>query len=97
MTMLPKSLIAPLQDHLRIVERTHEEDLARGFGAVYLPYALERKYPNAKREWIWQYVFPSRRCRWTPAAASCAATTCTRAACKKPCGQRPGRRKFPRR
>ena len=60
-TMLPESLVAPLQDHLRIVERTHEEDLTRGFGAVYLPYALERKYPNANREWIWQYVFPSRR------------------------------------
>ena len=60
-TMLPESLVAPLQDHLRSVERLHEEDLARGFGAVYLPYALERKYPNANREWIWQYVFPSQR------------------------------------
>ena len=60
-TMLPESLVAPLQDHLRSVERLHQEDLDRGFGAVYLPYALERKYPNANREWIWQYVFPSRR------------------------------------
>ena len=60
-TMLPESLVAPLQDHLRFVERLHQEDLAKGFGAVYLPYALERKYPNANREWIWQYVFPSRR------------------------------------
>ena len=60
-TMLPESLVVLLQDHLRIVERTHEEDLTRGFGAVYLPYALERKYPNANREWIWQYVFPSQR------------------------------------
>ncbi len=60
-TMLPESLVAPLQDHLRSVKRLHEEDLVRGFGAVYLPYALERKYPNANREWIWQYVFPSRR------------------------------------
>lgn len=51
-TMLPESLVAPLQDHLRSVERLHEEDLARGFGAVYLPYALERKYPNANREWM---------------------------------------------
>ncbi len=38
----------------------HEQDLAAGYGAVYLPYALERKYPNAAREWGWQYVFPSR-------------------------------------
>jgi hypothetical protein len=50
--MLPESLVAPLQDHLRSVERLHEEDLARGFGAVCLPYALERKYPNANREWM---------------------------------------------
>jgi len=60
-TMLPETLIVPLQDHLRIVKRTHEEDLAQGHGAVYLPHALERKYPNANREWIWQYVFPSTR------------------------------------
>ena len=39
----------------------HEHDMKRGFGAVYLPYALERKYPNAEREWGWQYVFPSGR------------------------------------
>jgi integron integrase len=60
-TILPESLIVPLQDHLRIVKRTHEEDLAKGYGAVYLPYALERKYPNANREWIWQYIFPAGR------------------------------------
>ncbi len=60
-TMLPESLIAPLQKHLQYVKRLHEEDLAKGYGAVYLPYALERKYPNAEREWIWQYVFPSER------------------------------------
>jgi hypothetical protein len=59
-TILPESLIVPLQDHLRIVKRTHE-DLAKGYGAVYLPYALERKYPNANREWVWQYVFPAGR------------------------------------
>jgi hypothetical protein len=51
-TMLPESLVALLQDHLQSVGRLHEEDLARGFGAVYLPYALERKYPNANREWM---------------------------------------------
>ena len=38
----------------------HAEDLGRGFGSVYLPYALERKYPNASREWGWQWVFPAR-------------------------------------
>jgi integrase len=60
-TMLPESLVVPLQDHLRIVQRTHEEDLAKGHGAVYLPYALERKYPNANKERNWQYVFPANR------------------------------------
>jgi integron integrase len=58
-TMLPESLIAPLQEYLQRVKRLHEEDLAKDHGTVYLPYALERKYPNANREWIWQYVFPS--------------------------------------
>ncbi len=58
-TMLPDSVIAPLREHLQRVKRLHEEDLAKGLGSVYLPDALERKYPNASREWLWQYVFPS--------------------------------------
>jgi integron integrase len=60
-TMLPESLIAPLQEHLKRVKLLHEQDLAAGYGQVYLPYALDRKYPNACREWGWQYVFPSDR------------------------------------
>jgi integron integrase len=60
-TMLPASLVLPLKEHLQRVKRLHEKDLARGYGSVYLPFALERKYPNANREWIWQYVFPSAR------------------------------------
>lgn len=58
-TMLPSSVAAELQDHLVGVQRQHQRDLSRGFGAVHLPFALERKYPNANREWIWQYVFPA--------------------------------------
>ena len=42
------------------VRRLHEQDLAGGFGDVYLPFALARKYPKAGRSWPWQYVFPSR-------------------------------------
>lgn len=61
LTILPASLIEPLQDHLRVVKRLHTEELAHGNGTVYLPFALERKYPNASREWIWQYVFPADR------------------------------------
>jgi integron integrase len=60
-TMLPETLIAPLQEHLARVKQLHTKDLAEGYGAVYLPYALEHKYPNANREWGWQYVFPGKR------------------------------------
>ncbi len=58
-TILPDSLIEPLKIHLQQVRHTHEIDLSKGFGSVYLPFALERKYPNADKEWIWQYVFPA--------------------------------------
>ncbi|RMD59574.1 integron integrase [Candidatus Parcubacteria bacterium] len=58
-TILPESLVQPLQEHLKRVKLIHEQDLDHGYGTVYLPYALERKYPNANREWIWQYVFPA--------------------------------------
>lgn len=59
-TMLPEAVIAPLKMHLVKVKALHDEDLAQGFGEVYLPFALDKKYPNAGREWGWQYVFPSR-------------------------------------
>lgn len=59
-TMLPEHVVAPLQEHLARVQQVHAADLAAGYGAVYLPYALERKYPNANREWGWQYVFPAK-------------------------------------
>lgn len=58
-TMLPDSVILPLREHLNQVKLMHERDLKAGFGSVYLPFALERKYPNAHKEWLWQYVFPA--------------------------------------
>ncbi|MBL8529794.1 MAG: integron integrase [Burkholderiales bacterium] len=58
-TMLPDGLVEPLRNYLPRVRRLHERDLAAGFGEAALPYALARKYPNAGREWAWQYVFPS--------------------------------------
>ncbi|MCC6213093.1 MAG: integron integrase [Burkholderiales bacterium] len=58
-TMLPVALAPSLTEHLKRVKALHEQDLAAGRGAVYLPYALERKYPGAARDWGWQYVFPS--------------------------------------
>jgi integron integrase len=58
---LPDELIVPLKRHLQSVKLFHDKDLRDGFGEVYLPYALARKYPAAARQWTWQYVFPSRR------------------------------------
>ncbi|MDA8137367.1 MAG: integron integrase [Desulfobacteraceae bacterium] len=58
-TMLPEIVIEPLKRHMQKVKHAHDKDLSEGFGMVYLPYALERKYPNANREWGWQYVFPA--------------------------------------
>ena len=60
-TLLPDKLIQPMQTQLERVKVLHQQDLQQGFGAVYLPYALERKYPNANREWAWQYVFPANK------------------------------------
>ncbi len=59
-TMLSARLHDPLARHLEAVQRLHEKDLREGFGSVYLPHALARKYPEAARSREWQYVFPSR-------------------------------------
>ncbi len=56
---LADGLLVPLRRHLESVHLLHDKDLADGRGCVYLPFALERKYPNAPRQWHWQYVFPS--------------------------------------
>lgn len=58
-TMLPENLVQPLQAHLGKVRMLHRRDLAEGYGEVWLPHALARKYPRAAREWGWQLVFPS--------------------------------------
>ena len=58
-TMLPESLITPLQEYLVRRKHLYETDVANGAGYVPLPFALERKYPNAHREWIWQFAFAS--------------------------------------
>ena len=58
-TMLPASVIPALREHVERVRELHRQDLAAGHGEVHLPYALDRKYPSAGREWMWQYVFPS--------------------------------------
>jgi integrase len=60
-TMLPNSIAEDLKVHLQRVRLQHQQDLTQGYGSVYLPFALERKYPHAGYEWSWQYVFPSER------------------------------------
>ncbi len=60
-TMLPAQRVEPLRTHLAKVKGLHERDLREGCGAVYLPFALERKYPDANREWGWQYAFPASK------------------------------------
>src|ERR1043166_7411919 len=60
-TMLPLNLADPLRRHLVRIKAQHEQDLEDGFGSVYLPHALSRKFPNAGKQWNWQYVFPSTR------------------------------------
>ena len=60
-TMLPRSLVEPLQREIERVRLLHDQDLAGGFGAVALPGALARKYANAARDFGWQYMFPAAR------------------------------------
>ena len=60
-TVLPRIVREPLRRHLERVRRLHERDVASGAGWVELPGSLGRKYPNAAREWAWQWVFPATR------------------------------------
>ena len=60
-TLLPVALREPLEQHLSRVKTLHEQDLQEGYGRVYLPFALARKYRQADQEWSWQYVFPAAK------------------------------------
>ena len=60
-TMMPASVMDELTGHLRRVKKLHDRDLRLGLGHAPMPAALERKYPNAAREWGWQWVFPASR------------------------------------
>jgi integron integrase len=59
-TVLPDGVKPALIEHLVYVKQLHQDDLAKGYGRVYLPNALAKKYPNADRQWGWQYAFPSK-------------------------------------
>jgi len=65
-TILPNNVKKPLQDHIQKVQKLHEKDLKDGYGTVNLPNAIQRKYPNAAREWGWQYVFPANSISTNP-------------------------------
>lgn len=67
---LPQRLVPDLRQHLVQVKKLHERDLAAGYGEVLLPNGVIRKYPNAGREWIWQYVFPGTRLSTDPASGA---------------------------
>ena len=69
-TMLPASAKELLFNHLEQVRRIHWQDLNQGLGRVYLPNALAQKYPNAEREWGWQYVFPAASLSIDPRSGS---------------------------
>ncbi|VAW83192.1 Integron integrase IntIPac [hydrothermal vent metagenome] len=60
-TPLPRHLVASIKRQMTRVKQLHDEDLSAGLGEVFLPNALSQKYPNAPKEWIWQYLFPSQR------------------------------------
>ena len=60
-TVLPQKILEPMKAHLHYVQRLHQRDLREGYGRVFLPYALSRKYPAADKSWGWQYVFPSQK------------------------------------
>ena len=60
-TMLPDTLIPDLKAHLDRTKLFHQRDLNEGYGSAWMPFALDRKYPNTDRLWIWQWIFPSSR------------------------------------
>ena len=69
-TVLPETTIKPLERNLIQVKLLHQNDLRDGYGKVHLPFALDRKYPNANKEWAWQYVFPAPKRGRDPVSGS---------------------------
>ncbi len=82
-TLFPELLHGQVREHLETAKALHERDLKNGYGGVYLPGALERKYPNAAKAWGWQYLFPSKVCHNTQEATKPAAILFMKAVCKK--------------
>ena len=95
-TMLPQQVKAPLQRHLHDVQQLHGQDLQAGGGHVYLPYALERKYPNARHAWGVAICFLLPDCRATRGRGSSGDITSTDWSCSEPCRLPSGGRRSPR-
>jgi integrase len=81
---LPQRPVQALRQHLATGERFHQTDLQQGYGAVLLPQALARKYPQAAREWGWQSVFPSPRLAVDPRSGATVAIMCMKMGCNAP-------------
>ena len=91
-TTFPEKLVQPLKEHLVRVKAIHEQDLVEGYGQVYLPHALARKYPHADKDWRWQYVFPLVIGPPTRAPAKFAGITSTPAPSTRPLSKSSARR-----
>jgi integrase len=90
-TMLPSSVTADLQEQLVHARLLHQEDLASGWGEIWLPDAIARKFPPAAREWRWQWSFPRAGDGATRRGAK-HGITCTRPSYSGPSRTRPARR-----
>jgi integrase len=84
-TMLPAAVKEPLTKYLDAIKRLHQRDIERGLGRVTLPNALERKYPNAGKEWGWQWLFPATSHFTDKVTGENAGIICTNPCCKKRC------------
>jgi integron integrase len=87
-TVLPDRLVPALRRHLVATRALHQVDVERGHGSVWLPFALERKYPGASREWAWQYVFPADRLSIDSENVRCAVITLASSHFSAPCAKR---------
>ena len=92
---LPRALESRLKDHLAKEKQKHADDLAGGCGDAHMPEALARKYPNASREWPWQFLFPSATLCRTPEPEESPATMSTNSPCSASSRKQPERQAFP--
>lgn len=83
-TVLPETVVEALKNQIRTSKKIHERDLSLGLGRVEMPFALDRKYPNAEREWKWQYIFPSKNISKNPRTGATGRHHLSEASLQKP-------------